>query len=256
MNHAQLKERHLKPATLGGEFIRNQVGRLINRADLTVEGLQNVEDIEGGAIIVVAPHNGHVDTALVRMAFDQEFRKLMFAVAAGDYWERIGWKQLANSVARIIPICRKGGGQTRYDLEQIAQLVTAGERVIIFPEGTRSRDPSKPMSKRRFKAGLGLLVLMTEGKVPIIPVYLSGNEKLMLPGSTLPQFRKNGQPHSVTVKIGKPIDLSSYIKEPITEMSGSEITKQRKMITGWVHEYFKVEEEPATKPDNGEVEPY
>ena len=254
MGHTELKEYHLKPATFWGELIRNQVGKLVNRANLNIEGLNNVESLKSGAIIVVAPHNGHVDTALVRMAFNKEARKLMFAMAAGDYWERIGWKQLASSVARTFPVSRKSGGQALHDLEQIAALVTAGERVVIFPEGTRSRE-DKPMSERRFKTGLGLLVLMTEGKVPIIPVYLEGSEKLMPPGEILPQFKKGGQPHPVTVRIGEQIDLSSYVKKPIEEMGRDDIKRERKMITSFIRAFFLAQEMKMTEAKEG-VEPY
>jgi 1-acyl-sn-glycerol-3-phosphate acyltransferase len=240
----QSKERHLKPPPPLAEFIRNQMGRLVHRANFTAEGLENVEGLEGGAIIIAAPHNGHMDTILTRMAFEPEFRELMVAAAGGDYWEQIGRKQLANSFARIFPISRESGVQAYRDLKQIAALVIAGERVVIFPEGTRHSDPNTPISERSFMPGIGLLALMTGGGIPIIPLHIKGNERIMPRGETFPQFRdkKSGKPYTITIKVGEPLDLSALTQESMKEMSRSEIKQEAETIAGIIHGFFISEE--------------
>lgn len=268
----ELETRRLTKATKMGEVIRNAVGAHIeHRLAVTVLGHENLEKLHGsGAIVVVAPHNGHIDTPLVRMAFEDTYKKLLFFVAAADYWEKAVHKEndtfkvrfkntlftymrrlFSPGVARIFPIDRFNPAQASYDLEQIAEKVLAGEFAVLFPEGTRSRDANKPISEREFKSGLGLLVLMTEGKVPIVPVYLEGNEKLMPPHSNKPELQKDGVPHQVTVHIGEPIATSSLVQKPPTEMENQEIRAFRRMATDMVHGYFVgMYEDTITDPDS------
>ncbi|MCB9800579.1 MAG: 1-acyl-sn-glycerol-3-phosphate acyltransferase [Pseudomonadales bacterium] len=261
----------LKKATWAGEFVRNSVGKIVHKANLSIEGEENLEALRGsGAIIVVAPHNGHLDTLLVRNAISTAFRKQLFFLAAADYWDKavsdkddaptnkikqnilVSFRRIFSPAAvRILPIDRFSTEQAYSDLEQAAERALAGEMPVIYPEGTRSRDGKKPISEREFKTGLGLLVLMTEGKVPIVPVYLEGNENLMPPDSNSIQFADaDGIPHRVVVHIGEPIDTSSLVHEPIESMSRQEQRTFRRMITSLVHGHFV-----GTYEDiNGELE--
>ncbi|PIY80368.1 MAG: hypothetical protein COY80_03375 [Candidatus Pacebacteria bacterium CG_4_10_14_0_8_um_filter_42_14] len=234
-NSENLTTRTLEPAHWFGELVRNTIGSLIYRADIKVEGLKNIEGLEGGAIFVVAPHAGHTDTVLIRMILDPELRKFLFAVAAGDYWERFGWRQLAASLVRIVPIHRgENKAQTTSDLKQIGRLTLKGERCIFFPQGSRKEKAD------RFRSGIGRLVLETNGKVPIIPIHLIGNKKLMPPKKPLPKFRDNGIPLPVEICIGPEIDFSDLLANlpPLDEMSEDEIKKASLAITKLIRTKF------------------
>ena len=80
--------------------------------------------------------------------------------------------------------------------------------------------------------------MMTEGKVPILPVYLEGNEKLLPAHKKWPEFQEDGIPHTVTVHIGEPIDTSSLVEKSLLEMEDPEIRAKRRMITNLVFGYF------------------
>ncbi len=289
----ELKTRKLKPATKVGEGIRNFLSPIlkltqpaVRTADISIEGHENLQKLKGsGAIIVVAPHNGHPDTILVRDAFEKEFRKLLFFIAAADYWEAavhaeddtnlvklkntlvvFKRKIFSPAAVRILPIDRHSSEQAFFDLEQAAERALAGEMPVLYPEGTRSRDGKRPMSQREFKTGLGLLVLMTEGKVPIVPVYLEGNESLMPPEKNKKQLELEAETlqeetepsptsQKVVVHIGEPIDTSSLVQKSLEEMEHKEIRAARRMITSLTHGYFVGKYEDITGDFSG-PEPY
>jgi 1-acyl-sn-glycerol-3-phosphate acyltransferase len=64
------------------------------------------------------------------------------------------------------PIEREGGDVRAFQLG--LRLVAVGDKIIFFPEGTRSPDGSL----QPFKGGVARMV--SRAKVPVIPVYIAG----------------------------------------------------------------------------------
>lgn len=58
-------------------------------------------------------------------------------------------------------------------LRRIIDLIKQGESILIFPEGTRSRTGSLIEAKR------GILLIARKTGVPIVPIGMSGTEKLL-----------------------------------------------------------------------------
>jgi len=69
--------------------------------------------------------------------------------------------------------------------------------LILFPEGTRSRDGSL----QPFKAGLGMLTAGTA--VPVVPCYLDGAFQAFPPTARWPRPRK------IRLKVGRPLVFES-----------------------------------------------
>jgi 1-acyl-sn-glycerol-3-phosphate acyltransferase len=89
-----------------------------------------------------------------------------------------------------IPVDRDGGGAA--GLRKILEILEAGRGVIVFPEGTRTRDGKL----QRARSGVGLIVL--KAKAPVIPVRVFG---------TFGAYGRNARfprPHRVAVKYGQP----------------------------------------------------
>jgi len=90
-----------------------------------------------------------------------------------------------------IPIDREGGGLG--GLKETLRRLKAGELVLIFPEGTRTRDgqlaPLKP----------GFISVARRSRVPLIPVGLDGAYQAWPRTSPFPRLGR------VAVAIGKPI---------------------------------------------------
>jgi len=79
-------------------------------------------------------------------------------------------------------------------IEKAARRVREGASVVIFPEGTRSKDGNLLPFK---KGGFSLAV---RAMVPIVPVGISGTARLQPKGSFIP-----GKTGAVYINIGEPI---------------------------------------------------
>jgi 1-acyl-sn-glycerol-3-phosphate acyltransferases len=101
-----------------------------------------------------------------------------------------GWVMWAG---RFIFIDRQNGVAARRSIDEAGQRIHDGESVLLFPEGTRTRDGALGPFK---KGGFHLAV---KSGVPIVPVALRGTRTLMPRGSLL---LRSG---TVTVIIGEPI---------------------------------------------------
>jgi 1-acyl-sn-glycerol-3-phosphate acyltransferase len=77
------------------------------------------------------------------------------------------------------------------------RLIRAGEVVVIFPEGGRSRDGQL----RPPKAGIGVIVSQTG--CPVVPAYLKGTFDVLPTGARWPRWRE------VTVRFGEPITFET-----------------------------------------------
>jgi long-chain acyl-CoA synthetase len=67
-------------------------------------------------------------------------------------------------------------------LQQMSYVLRQGKNVIIFPEGTRSRDNELKQFKETFA------ILSKELNIPIVPVIIKGSEKAVLRPVKFPRF--------------------------------------------------------------------
>jgi 1-acyl-sn-glycerol-3-phosphate acyltransferase len=100
--------------------------------------------------------------------------------------------------AGYIPIDRSHGRQALKSLHEAARKIAAGTSVIIFPEGTRSKDGRL----HDFKAGA--MVLAIKSGVDIVPVAIRGTYDILPKGRLLMNSGK------VSLLVGDPIETKSY----------------------------------------------
>ena len=101
-----------------------------------------------------------------------------------------------------LPVYR-GRGDAGLVLKQAEQALRAGACVIVYPEGTATRDPDLwPMAG---KTGAARLALTTGA--PVIPIAHWGAQEILPYGSKKPDLfpRK-----TVRMAAGPPVDLSAY----------------------------------------------
>jgi 1-acyl-sn-glycerol-3-phosphate acyltransferase len=155
-----------------------------------------VEHLPEGAFIVAANHCSHLDTGAVVTAFGERGGEL-FIMGARDYFfnRRLkGW--FFHTFLNIIPFNRteamiKG-------LRLARSVLHAGRPVLIFPEGTRSKDGQL----QPFKPGIGLLGL--ELGVPIVPCHIEGTHAALPKGKAVPRRAK------IRVTFAPPITMAEY----------------------------------------------
>ena len=116
-----------------------------------------------------------------------------------------------------IPVERASAGQGRQSLAAAANLVDDGLAVIIYPEGTLTRDPD--MWPMRGKSGAVRTAL--EHDVPLIPMAHWGVQQI------LPRYSKKVSifpRKTVDAIIGDPVDLSPWRGKPIDQTVLTEAT--------------------------------
>jgi long-chain acyl-CoA synthetase len=133
--------------------------------------------------LAVANHTSHLDMGLVKMALGESGKNLVALAAADYFFDNKVKRTFFENFTNLVPMERKGS--LRKSLEWAFHLLEQGYNVLIFPEGTRSRQGTI----QPFQRGLGHLVL--RARVGVLPLYLSTYEALP-PGTWYPQSRDVG----------------------------------------------------------------
>ena len=100
---------------------------------------------------------------------------------------------------------RKRAGVTA--LGQVARMIERGDSLIVFPEGTRSRDGRVA----RFKRGLFLLAI--QAGVAVVPVAVGGTRHVMLKG------RLMTCPGDVSVVVHDPIPTDGMTRDDAARLA-------------------------------------
>lgn len=108
-------------------------------------------------------------------------------------------RNLLYKIADVIPIHRYNNDSKKMALEECIKRLKRGEILIMYPEGTRSKDGKIGEGK----PGIAFLHLLSE--VPILPVAIKGNFEIMPIGARFPKLKK-----IVKINIGKPL---SFLQE-------------------------------------------
>jgi 1-acyl-sn-glycerol-3-phosphate acyltransferase len=169
------------------------LARLWSRVILGVPGVKlDVKmhaPLQPGRPYVFMPnHASMVDIWAVFVAIPATFRFI-----AKKQLSRIplfGW---AMAAGRFIFIDRQNAASARRTVQEAARRIRSGQSVVIFPEGTRTRDGHL----LPFKKG-GFHLAMDSG-VDIVPVAIKGSREIMPRGAAL--IRAG----TVTVEVGEPI---------------------------------------------------
>lgn len=158
-----------------------------------------------GPVIFVANHSSHMDTPMILCTLPWRLRRRTAVAAAADYFYRRRSRALAVSLAfNTVPVERHGGGPRPPSTEHVEQLLDDGWSVLIFAEGTRSRDGTVG----RLRSGAA--VMAAHHRLPIVPVYVSGTHAAMPVGQWWPRRRAGrarGGRHPVQVSFGPPLHV-------------------------------------------------
>ena len=162
-----------------------------------------------GGVIVAANHISHADPpVLADFVVFGAGRPGRF-LAKSSLFKGKGLVAHVMRGAGQIPVYRQTADAAVALRDAVAAL-EAGECVVIYPEGTVSRDPGKwPMLA---KTGVARLALLSGA--PVVPVAQWGAQAI------LDSYRTPGlhllPPHPVRVVAGPPVDLSAFLGKPLT----------------------------------------
>ncbi len=155
----------------------------------TVKGRENLP--ARGACIVAPVHRSYVDWLMVARITAR--RRLRYIVK-----EEVWKSKLIGGVIEAcggFPVNRSGAD--REALQRCQAVLTGGEPLVMFPEGTRRSGTEV----QELKDGVAYLAL--RAGCPVVPVGIGGSERAMPRGSRFPR------PRRVNVVIGPPVPAPS-----------------------------------------------
>jgi 1-acyl-sn-glycerol-3-phosphate acyltransferase len=149
-----------------------------NETRVRVEGLDVLETLRP-PVIFISNHSSHLDAPLVLCSLPDAWRPRTAVGAAADYFFDVWWRAAATAlVFNAFPVERAGGARATRTAEE---LLRDGWNLVVFPEGTRSRDGWM----QRFRTGAARLAL--EHGVPVVPVAIRGSFAAMPRGRGWPR---------------------------------------------------------------------
>ncbi|KAA1421028.1 1-acyl-sn-glycerol-3-phosphate acyltransferase [Nocardioides humilatus] len=198
------------------------VAKAVWRPD--VRGLDNLPS--SGPVILASNHLSFVDSVVIPILVP---RKVVF-LAKSDYFTGTGVKGALSKAwfegLGMLPVDRDDSAAAMGSLVTALDVLGRGEAFGIYPEGTRSRDGLL------YRGRTGVAHLALTSGAPVVPVGLTGTERLQPIGTRVPRLAK------VTVAFGAPItvegdydgvapgkarrDLTDRIMTAIGELSGQE----------------------------------
>lgn len=151
-----------------------------------VEGLSHIPP---GPVVFMCNHQSALDIFVILSCLPVQFRWL--AKASLFRIPFLGW---AMACAKYIPVERENPREATRSLVEAARRVREGTSLVIFPEGTRSRDEGLLPFKK------GGFTLALKAQVPVVPMAIVGTRELMPRGS----LRVSGG--EVRMRIAPPIE--------------------------------------------------
>ena len=159
-----------------------------------------------GGMLVAANHLSYADWPAMALFVHEAGRYPAFMIKSSAFDAKLIGPYLR--MLGQLPV-RRGEADAANVLKVAEQALAEGECVVIYPEGTATRDPSLwPMMA---KTGVARLALATG--VPVVPVAQWGAQEILPYGTTKPRLfpRK-----LVRMLAGPPVDLAEYEGKPLT----------------------------------------
>ncbi len=149
-----------------------------------IHGRSHLESLDN-PLVVIANHSSHLDAPLIFGALPRRITRHLSAGAAADHFFQKKVKGAATSLFfNAFPVDRKGmKGKKNRGIA--GALLSDGQSLLIFPEGTRSRTGGMT----RFTPGAAALSISRDA--PVLPIALVGAHAAMPPTAAVPV---NGRP--------------------------------------------------------------
>ncbi len=148
----------------------------------------------GTSYVFASNHQSFYDVPVIFSTLPHQLR--IIAKASLGSFPFVGWHL---RLAGHLLIDRENPGASVF--KKMQRMIGQGASLIIFPEGTRSRDGRVG----RFKGGVFLLAI--DSGLPIVPISVSGSRTVMLKG------RLMTRPGDVTVTVHAPITTAGMTRQ-------------------------------------------
>jgi 1-acyl-sn-glycerol-3-phosphate acyltransferase len=192
-----------------------------------------------GAFVLAPDHYSEIDPLVIGVAMWKVGRMPRFLAKASLF----GIPVLGAIMRRTkqVPVEREGSVRQSDPLAAARQITEHGLAVIIYPEGTLTREPDLwPM-----RGKLGAVRMALDADIPIVPVAHWGTQLVLPRYGRLSLFPRK----KITVKYGDPVDLSAYRDKPRTTRMLAEATELVMRAITALLEDLRGEKAPAERWD-------
>jgi 1-acyl-sn-glycerol-3-phosphate acyltransferase len=146
-----------------------------------------------GPVIFASNHESALDIWVLFATLGRSFRFMakqeLFRLPIFGWYLKLGGH---------IPVDRSNRARSLASLRLAASMVRGGTSLVVFPEGTRSRDGRIHSFKK------GPFVVAKEAGVPVVPVAISGS------GAITPSRTIAVHPGTIRLAVGDPVDPNPF----------------------------------------------
>jgi 1-acyl-sn-glycerol-3-phosphate acyltransferase len=203
-----------------------------------LHGTKNVP--RRGAFVLSPNHYSNIDPVVIGVAMWKLGRMPRYLAKASLFKiPVVGWLLVKTGQ---IPVERSGVARKADPLAAAQRVVDQDSAIIIYPEGSLTRDPNFwPM---RGKAGAVRMAL--EADIPLIPVASWGVQQI------LPRYSKRISffpRKTVHIRFGAPVDLSEFAGKPMDSTLLAKATEKLMAAITALLEDLRGEKAPAERWD-------
>jgi long-chain acyl-CoA synthetase len=163
-------------------------------------GYQNVPE---GACIITPNHQSYFDGLFVASFLKRKIMNSTYFYAKKKHVNNWFLRFLASRNNVIVMDVNKG---LQESIQKMAEVLRNGKKIIIFPEGTRTKTGSLGEFKKMFA------ILSKEINVPIVPVAIRGAYRAMPTGKIIPRIFSR-----VDVNFLQPVYPLDFTHDTLTE---------------------------------------
>lgn len=163
---------------------------------LSFNGHHHLTDIR--QCLFAPTHCSHLDFWAVLAGMPFELRQICYVAAARDHFYSRSWLRFFTKLGSYHNFPFERFNLTPSVYQQLTGMIQAGCSLLMFPEGSRSRDGQV----QPFKSLLALLAVETQQ--PVVPVAVKGTF------AALPADHYWIKPRPITVSFGQPLQPPRY----------------------------------------------
>jgi long-chain acyl-CoA synthetase len=176
------------------------------------EGIENIPD---GPFILAPNHQSFIDGLFVAVFLKNKLMKKTYFYAKEKHIKQ-GWLKFIANKNNVIVMDLS---DLKSSLQKLASILKKEKNIIIFPEGTRTRDGEIGSFKKTFA------ILARELNIPVVPVAIDGAYDAMPRGKKIPRPMKK-----ISVKFLEPVypgnETYDSLKDKVFEMVSNSLKKK------------------------------
>lgn len=165
-----------------------------------IKKIKGLENIPKTNFILAANHQSHLDQ--LATGFICVPRRFHMIGQIDRYNKGLTkfFRNFLYFIAGVIKVDRQNPESRKKVVEEAIKVLKKGDVLIIYPEGTRTRNGEVQRGKE------GAVKIFLKTGVPILPVGIKGAFDLLPPGKAFPELKK-----IITINIGMPL----YFKDEL-----------------------------------------